>query len=128
MVETAGAIKSLDEIASVPGLAGLLAGPVDLGLALERPYPLPADDPIWSAALDSVVRVSELHGIRAAMYATDAEEARHWFAVGFRDVLISSDISMLRRAMFEQHARARQPVSATDPLQSPNTADPYAGR
>jgi hypothetical protein len=62
------------------------------------------------------------------MFATDGDDARAWFAAGFRDVVLSSDIALLRRAVHEQLERARRPWSAEDPSALSQIADPYAGR
>jgi 2-keto-3-deoxy-L-rhamnonate aldolase RhmA len=128
MIETAEALASLEEIAEVPGVTGLVAGPVDLGLAMDRPTPLRSDDAIWRQALARVVKVCEAQGLRSGMFATDAEDARLWFSLGFRDVIVSSDISFLRRAAIQQVARARETVGPEDPLLGATSADPYAGR
>jgi 4-hydroxy-2-oxoheptanedioate aldolase len=128
MVETTAALKHLSELAEVPGLSGLYVGPVDLGLALARPYPLPADDALWREAIASVASACKKNGIRAGMFATDGEDARTWLAEGFSDIVLSSDIALLRRSFHEHLARALQPVSEKDPAQPPQAAGPYAGR
>ncbi len=128
MIETAGALHELDEIAATAGLAGLYVGPVDLGLAMGRPYPLPSDDAAWREALGRVIRTCEEHGIRSGMFATDGEDAREWLSFGFRDIVLSSDIALLRRALSKHSRRAREPVTAADPLRPSVSADPYAGR
>jgi 4-hydroxy-2-oxoheptanedioate aldolase len=128
MIETRAALEAVEEIAAVHGLTGLLVGPVDLGLALGRPHPLPSDDGPWREAVTGVRQACARHGLRSGMFATDAEDARMWAWLGFSDVIVSSDISMLRRAMSQELARARQPVSAQDPVVTAGTAGPYAGR
>lgn len=128
MIETAEALASLEEIAEVPGVTGLVVGPVDLGLAMDRPTPLRSDDATWRQALARVVKVCDAHGLRSGMFATDAEDARLWFSLGFCDVIVSSDISFLRRAAIQQVARARETVGPEDPLIAATSADPYAGR
>lgn len=128
MVETPGALGALKELASVPGLAGLYVGPVDLGLAMKRPYPLPADDASWLGALRQVTDYCAHSGIRSGMFATGGDDARRWLAMGFSDVVLSSDIAILRRGLSENLARGRQPITAGDPPQAAPFADPYAGR
>lgn len=128
MIETRQGFEAVEEIAAVPGLAGLFVGPVDLGLALDRPYPLSDDDGQWREAVAKVQNVCAAHKVRSGMFATDAEDARLWFSVGFTDVILSSDIAMLRRTMSQQAARARQQVTGSDPIAVAATADPYAGR
>ena len=127
MIETRDAMESVDAIAGVPGVTGLFVGPVDLGLALDRPYPLPGDDQPWRQAISRVVEVCNQYDVRPGMFAADGNDASNWLAAGFVDVVVSSDISMLRRAMQEHLVRARSAQSgrgASDVL----TADPYAGR
>ena len=128
MVETSAARDRLGDLAAVPGLSGLYVGPVDLGLALGRPNPLPSDDAPFLAALDEVVAASTRAGIRSGMFATDGDDARRWLSLGFSDVVLSSDIAILRRGLHDQLARAREPITAANPARSARFADPYAGR
>jgi 4-hydroxy-2-oxoheptanedioate aldolase len=127
MIETRDAMESLDAIAEVPGVTGLFVGPVDLGLALERPYPLPSGDQRWRQAVSAVVEACNRHNVRPGMFAADGDDASHWLASGFLDVVVSSDISMLRRAMHEHLARARSPQSERSAPRA-GAGDPYAGR
>ncbi len=127
MIETRDAMESVDTIAGVPGVTGLFVGPVDLGLALDRPYPLPSDDQPWRQAISKVVEVCNQHNVRPGMFAADGDDASNWLASGFLDVVVSSDISMLRMAMHEHLVRARSPrpgPGASRVL----TAGPYVGR
>ena len=128
MIETRRALQCLGEIAEVPGLAGLYVGPVDLGLAIGAPYPLSSDDIPWRSAVDSVIQACATHGIRSGMFATDGDDARRWMMAGFSDVVLSSDIALLGRAVHEHLERARQVVSAADARSASAVADPYAGR
>jgi 4-hydroxy-2-oxoheptanedioate aldolase len=128
MVETRKALEQLEGLSRVPGITGLYIGPVDLGLAMDRPYPLSSDDGPWLGAVGSLVDACDKQGIRAGMFATGGEDARNWLAAGFSDVVLSSDIAMLRRSLHEHLDQARQPVDPTSPLRAPSYADPYAGR
>jgi len=128
MVETRTALDRVRELAEVPGLAGLFVGPVDLGLAMSRPYPLSSDDAPWRAAVSAVADLCSRQSVRAGMFATDGDDARRWLAEGFTDVVLSSDIAMLRRALNENLVRARRPATETDPATAPRYAGPYAGR
>jgi 4-hydroxy-2-oxoheptanedioate aldolase len=125
MIETKRALQCVGEIADVPGLAGLYVGPADLGLAIGSPFPLPSDDGAWHAAVDSVVEACATHGIRSGMFASDGDDARRWAMAGFSDVVLSSDIGLLRRAIHDHLERARPPVVAADALPP---SGPYAGR
>lgn len=126
MVETAGALATIDEIAAVPGLAGIFLGPVDLGLALggdgplvrrlseavteageERPVAETEIVERSSAALAAVLDVSHAAGIEAGTFAIGARDAAHWAAAGFDRVVISSDIALLRAALEREFRAAR---------------------
>jgi 4-hydroxy-2-oxoheptanedioate aldolase len=128
MVETQKALEQVNELSRVPGITGLYVGPVDLGLAMDRPYPLFSDDRPWRAAVTSLVEACDKQGARAGMFATDGEDARKWLAEGFSDVVLSSDIALFRRSLHEHLDEARQPVDPSNPLRSPSFADPYSGR
>ena len=45
------------------------------------------------------------------MFAVDGDDARDWLSMGFTDVVLSSDIAILRRALHENLDRARRPVT-----------------
>lgn len=124
MVETRGALDSLDEIAAVPGLTGLFVGPVDLALALgvtgsaarrlsaELAEPGAATDrtgemDAWLDGLARVVAVAHEHRLEAATFALGGRDARHWSAAGFDRVVVSSDIALLRAAVESELRAAR---------------------
>jgi 4-hydroxy-2-oxoheptanedioate aldolase len=127
MIETREAFESVEKIAEVPGIAGLFVGPVDLSLALERPYPFQSDDEPWRKALRTVVASCARHSVRPGMFATDGDDASDWLAFGFRDIVVSSDIAMLRRSLHEHLTLAR---AARPERREPRdrVAAPYTGR
>lgn len=126
MVETRGAVASLDEIASIHGLAGLFVGPVDLRLALgeqasmltgtcvrnaDRPdcsgrAAQPAAGP-WREAVERTVEAARQRGIDAGTFATDGKDAHFWRALGYHRIVISSDIALLRAAIEREVSAAR---------------------
>ena len=128
MIETLRVLENLEDIAATPRISGLYVGPVDLGLAMGRPYPLMNDDIPWRSALRKVVEVCEAHGIRSGMFAVDGDDARQWLSFGFRDVVLSSDISLLRRALNDNLELARSLESASGSSNTRRSADPYSGR
>lgn len=130
MVETVEALDMLEEIAAVPGLAGLFVGPVDLALALggdgrivrrlseaaagvgEAVSAAGAElADRWARALGRVVEVAHAAGIEAATFAIGAADAAHWRGVGFDRVVVGSDIAFLRSAL----ARELGALHALDP-------------
>ena len=128
MIETAQALEHLEEIAAVPGLGGLYVGPVDLGLAMERPHQVADhDEAPWRDAVNTVVVAARDSHIRSGMFAIDGEDSRDWIATGFQDIVLSSDIAILRRGLDEHLRRARTPDSQADPVRGPRIADPWRG-
>lgn len=128
MIETLAALENLDYIAATPGISGLYVGPVDLGLAMNRPYPLMNDDGPWRVALSRVVEICKSSNIRSGMFSVDGDDAREWISFGFDDVVLSSDISLFRRAMHENLEIARGSESPVGSLTDRREADPYSGR
>jgi 4-hydroxy-2-oxoheptanedioate aldolase len=126
MIETRGAIERLDEIAAVPGLAGLFVGPVDLALAsgatgpLARRYSAELADESpsaagavadtgesrvpseWKEACARVVQAAHANGLEAGTFALGGTDARYWTAAGFDRVVIASDIALLRAALAKE--------------------------
>jgi len=127
MIETAEGLEHVAEIAKVPGIAGLYVGPVDLGLAMEgaRRQTGGGESP-WRDGVEAVVALARRNGVRSGMFAIDGDDARNWAAIGFNDIVLSSDVALLRRALDEQLERARAPITQGDPLRS-QAADPWRG-
>jgi 4-hydroxy-2-oxoheptanedioate aldolase len=107
MIETRAAVDNIEDICDVDGLTGVFVGPTDLGFALGRPYPLPPGDEQWLSAVHRVARVANQSGRRAGIFATDGDDARAWATAGFTDVILSSDIGLLRGAVRDHLQRAR---------------------
>lgn len=108
MIETSEAARRVNEIAAVPQISGLYVGPVDLSLALG----VPADrtDHDFDAALSEVISAAHAQRIQAGTFATSGADARELAAMGFDEVVISSDIALLRASLNEELADARRPV------------------
>ena len=111
MIETAEAIKNLEEIVSTPGLDGVYIGPADLTLGLTgRKYPIGFDreEPEMVEAIKTVLDKSHKAGIRASLHygtPTYAAKAVGW---GFDLVTISNDVRLLAGAAQTSVAAARQ--------------------
>jgi 4-hydroxy-2-oxoheptanedioate aldolase len=107
MVETLAAVENLEEIAEVPGLSGMFIGPTDMALALGRGYPPRSDDQELISVAQRVIKVADDRGLRAGIFANDGNDARDWAAAGFTDIILSSDIGLLRGAVRDHLGRAR---------------------
>lgn len=105
MIEDRGGFEHLEEIAAVPGLAGLHIGPVDLGLGLG--LGLDRSDPAWRAAVDRIRDVAHAQGMPVGIHATSGTDAFRWGAAGFDEVVVASDITLLRGALARELLVAR---------------------
>jgi 2-keto-3-deoxy-L-rhamnonate aldolase RhmA len=96
MVEGREAIRRVEGIAAVPGLSGIHVGPVDLcldlGIGRDRKHPTFID------ALQRVLAASRDAGVPAVMHAVSAEQAPGLRALGFDELVLTSDIELLRSA------------------------------
>lgn len=68
-IETAQAIRNVDDILSVPGIDACYIGPWDLSVSLGFGVPPKWDNPQYSEAFDRVIEVSRKHGKPAGMHA-----------------------------------------------------------
>lgn len=97
MIETAQALKQVDEIAAVPGVAALFVGPFDLSLALGL---RPGDndgEPKFDDAIASVLGAADKHG-KATAVLSNAAVAPLRIEQGFRMVSVTTDIQALASA------------------------------
>jgi 4-hydroxy-2-oxoheptanedioate aldolase len=111
MIETAEAMKNLDEIVSTPGLDGVYIGPADLTLGLTgRKYPTGFDrqEPEIVDAIQLVLKQAKAAGIRACLHNGTAEYAAKAVGWGFDLVTISNDVRLLAGAAQQSVAQARK--------------------
>lgn len=107
MIETAEGLRNVEEIAAVQGVTALHVGPADLGLALGLPIPASPEDPRWAEVLRRVIAAASSAGIPAGTHAADGRQAAAWARFGFREVVVSSDVALFKRAVGVELAQAR---------------------
>jgi 2-keto-3-deoxy-L-rhamnonate aldolase RhmA len=96
-IESALAVRNIDEIVSVAGVDVALIGHTDLSLSLGLPLQL--EHPDFRAAVAAVLAACQKRGKAAGCLVGDAETGRAWIAQGFRMVLYSGDIWLLGGAL-----------------------------
>lgn len=69
-VETAEALKNLDDILSVPGIDAVFIGPYDLSCNLGFGVPPQWDNPEYLAAFDRTLESARKHGKAAGLYSS----------------------------------------------------------
>lgn len=96
MIETADALRRVDDIAATPGLDGLYVGPSDLSLALGGGQGFDKDEPHMLDAYRAVVDACRNHGITAGIHtATPAFAARMAAEFGFRFITLVGDFNFI---------------------------------
>ncbi len=106
MIETAEAVRCLDEILSVPGVDAVYVGPADLSVSLGLAPGNNDGKPAFDEALAAIVAGCERHGVIAGCH-TVSELCRRRIEQGFRMITITSDTVALGRALEDELSRAR---------------------
>lgn len=115
MIETASALKNLDDILSVPGVDAVYVGPMDLSLSLGlAPKPDREGDAVYSEALGRILEACRRHGVAAGIHAGSRMAAKR-VVDGFRFVLVSSDVDLLARNAARELRAAREAAVSPAP-------------
>ncbi len=91
MIETAEALKNLDDILTVPGVDAIYVGPSDLSLALGCKPALDQNDPIVVEALKKIVAACKKHGVFAGIHTSGSQHALRMIEQGFQLVTLASE-------------------------------------
>jgi 4-hydroxy-2-oxoheptanedioate aldolase len=106
MIETADALRRLDDILSVDGVDAVYVGPADLSLSLGLPPGNNDDRTEFSEALAAIAAACRRHGVVPGIHASGALAGRR-VEQGFRMITVSSDLLALRTRMGEELDEAR---------------------
>jgi len=101
-IETAGALESVEDIASLPGVDALFLGPLDLSFALGAPEDFDHQD--FVAAMKRFVQGAQKAGIPAGSLISDPARIASMQAYGLDFLALGSDALALRRALSDQVA------------------------
>src|SRR5262249_24804431 len=111
MIETAEALKNLDEILSVPGVDAVYVGPADLSLALGCKPRLDQTDAPVVEAQQQIVEACKRHGVAAGIHNATAAYAVKMIAAGYQIVTLASDSRHLAAKAAEEVGGVRKTVS-----------------
>ncbi len=95
MIETKTAIKNLEAILDVEGIAGIYVGPSDLGLSYGLPPKLDRKEPEILKIYDKLVKECSKRGIFAGIHTSGAADAANCISMGFRLVTLMNDSGMM---------------------------------
>jgi len=110
MIETAEAMRNIDEILSVPGIEAIYVGPNDLSISLGiKPN---TADPRLDEAMVEIVAGCKRNGVVPGVHASAALCAKR-IDQGFGMVTVSADVVALRKQVGQDLATARGTVAET---------------
>lgn len=112
MIETAEAIKNLDEILSVPGVDAVYVGPSDLSLAYGCKPRLDQTDAPVVEAQQKIVEACKKHGIAAGIHNNTAAYALKMIAEGYQFVTLASESRHMAMKAAEEVAAVRKSGTA----------------
>lgn len=98
MIETAEALKNLDEILSTPGIDGVYVGTVDLSISLGLPRHGDMDDPTLQEAVKRILAGVHKYGLVAGMHSASPQQGAMLVEWGFRLITPINDSNLLRAA------------------------------
>ena len=95
MIETAEALRRVEEIAATPGLDGLYVGPSDLSLALGGSQGYDKDQPEMLAAYEKIVTACRMNRLTAGIHTASPAFARRMAETGFRFITLVGDFNFI---------------------------------
>jgi len=108
MIETAEAVKNIDEILKVPGIDAVYVGPSDLSLTMGcKPRLDQTDPPVVEAQL-KIVEACKRHGKAAGIHNGTAAYALKMIAAGYQFVTLASDSRYMALKSAEEVAAVRK--------------------
>jgi len=120
MIETAQAIRNLEEIVSTPGLNAVYVGPSDLSLSIDgRPLADYKDRPDLREVLQRVVAVCDRRGVATGIHCSSVDHAQRMAAMGFDFVTLLSDGAYLAAAVTADVSAMRSGTSSTNAARGP---------
>ena len=106
MIETAQAVRNIDDILAVPGIDAIYVGPADLSLSLGLPPGNNDDREEFTEALLTIAAACRRAGVVPGIHSTGALAERR-LQQGFQMITVSGDMLAMRTRMAEELAEAR---------------------
>jgi len=101
MIETAEAMKNLNEIISTPGLDAVYIGPADLTLGVTNgklPPGMDREEPLMVKTIKQILEVTKKEGKKACLHCVKPDYAIKAISWGFDLVTLNSDSRLLSSA------------------------------
>jgi 4-hydroxy-2-oxoheptanedioate aldolase len=105
MIETAEALRNLDQILEVPGVDGVYVGPADLSLSMGGKAAMDQTDPKLLEILATIADACQRHRVTAGIHTGSAAYGNRMIAAGYRFITLGSDGRFLAAKMAEELAQ-----------------------
>ena len=99
MIETAEAVRNIDDILAVPGVDMIYVGPNDLALDLGEKPGAELQDSATSKAIAQILERAKAANVPAGVFCSDGDLSKRRLAEGFKLVTPGNDFNMLMAAM-----------------------------
>jgi 4-hydroxy-2-oxoheptanedioate aldolase len=106
MIETAQALRNIDDILAVPGVDAIYVGPADLSLSLGLPPGNNDDRDEFTDALITIAAACRRVGVVPGIHASGALAERR-LEQGFQMITVSADLVAMRARMADELGQAR---------------------
>jgi 4-hydroxy-2-oxoheptanedioate aldolase len=116
MIETAEALRNLDEILSVDGVDAIYVGPSDLSLAMGLKPRLDQTDPPVVEAQQKIAAACRRHNVVAGIHNATATYALKMIAEGYQFVTLASDSRHMAAKAAEEVGIVRKTGTKTGKL------------
>jgi 4-hydroxy-2-oxoheptanedioate aldolase len=107
MIETAAALRNLDDILSTPGIDAIYIGPDDLGISLGLPVGSRDEHPVFAEAVQTVLDGCRRHGVVPGTHATGGWAERR-LEQGFRLLAATSELGAMEAGLAQAMGAARR--------------------
>jgi 4-hydroxy-2-oxoheptanedioate aldolase len=108
MIETKTAIKNLEAILDVEGIAGVYIGPSDLGLSYGMVAKLDRSEPEILKIYDKILKECDKRGIFPGIHTSGGADAANCIKRGFKLVSLANEASLMAMAAKEHIGIARK--------------------
>jgi len=116
MIETAQAVKNIDDILSVPGIDAVYVGPADLSITLGCTPKLDQTEAPVVEAQQTIAAACKRHNVVAGIHCGGAAYALKMIAAGYRFVTLASDGRFLAARAADEVAAVRKTGVGTGKL------------
>jgi 4-hydroxy-2-oxoheptanedioate aldolase len=108
MIETRAAIENMEDILSVPGVAGVYVGPSDLGFSYGLAPKLDREEPEILAIYAKLLREAGKRGVFCGIHCGSAAYAARAIKMGFRLTSLMNDSGLMAMAAKAAIAEVRR--------------------